>query len=153
VLKGGRTRETTLCITVLQKKGAGPESRRVLLTSSAESYESKLHIKEGGKLVEIGPYLRARGKDEKGKPIYFEQHRDGTETRYDHHARTEHHAEQRALKFANTNGYDILAMAPTSGCCKGCQEALGTELAKVPDNRRSEEALRQYHREQRKRNQ
>lgn len=150
VIEGGKTRDTTLCVTILQKRGEGAESRRVLLTSSAEAYESKVHIK-GGNLKEIGPYLRPRkaengenGRKETKRTLYSVDRLDGVQEEYDPSIRKEHHAEQRAKKYADDNGYEILAMAPTRGCCDSCRKELGAELAKVPEHRRSQAEFRRY---------
>jgi hypothetical protein len=61
-----------------------------------------------------------------------------------------HHAEMKVLHWAKANGYDVVAMAPTRGCCPNCQNALRTTLgekgfnAVVPESRRSAEAFSEH---------
>ena len=94
-----------------------------------------------------------------GKTQTFRFPAEGAAVPYDPHAKTDalgnlntlyHHAEMKVLHWAKANGYDVVAMAPTRGCCPNCQKALRTTLGEKgfnavgAESRRSPEAFSEH---------
>jgi hypothetical protein len=165
--------QTGAC-AVIQKKGGGPDTRKLVQMNSGYSTETRAKVSEDirttfdwakdhsyetkkhGELVEPGPFQK---QSKKQKSAYTKA-RDGSHIPYDPKmkvgpdgelAALEHHAEMKLLRWAEANGYEVVALAPTRGCCPNCQHELqnvlgGEEKFKsvVSANRRTSEAFNQH---------
>ncbi len=165
--------QTGAC-AVIQKEGGGPDTRKLVQMNSGysterrakvaddiratfdwgkdNSYETKIH----GELVEPGP-LKKQSKKQKSA---YTKAKDGSHIPYDPEMKVgpggeltalEHHAEMKLLRWAKANGHEVVALAPTRGCCANCQHTLQKSLggeerfrAVVPANRQTPEAFNQY---------
>jgi hypothetical protein len=165
--------QTGAC-AVIQKKGGGQDTRKLVQMNSGYSTETRAkaaedirttfdwakehsyETKKHGELVEPGPFQK---QSKKQKSAYTKAG-DGSHIPYDPKmkigpdgelAALEHHAEMKILRWAESNGYEVIALAPTRGCCPNCQHQLrkslgGEEKFKsvVPTNRQTPEAFHQH---------
>lgn len=167
-------RQTGLC-AVIQKKVGGPETRKEVILNSGVRSEGRAQAKRAETVVEIIEKAHERGYEPKAHgelvqvgPIkqQVRGHSDvhtldaeGRKVPYDPHSKVnqtgelkvlEHHAEMRLQTWAEANGYEIVAMAPTRGCCRNCQAslkaALGEERFKavVPESRQTPQAYSEH---------
>jgi RHS repeat-associated protein len=139
-IRGRNSGFETFNVAIVQKKGR-PETRRVVITSSTDdrTVPRDVKLRNGETFTNPDPPRQTMRDPETGKRKVMP--REEGDTR--------HHAEQRGKKSI-ADDEEIVAMAPTRGCCPGCQGALGDDLSKVPEHRRSPEAYNRHRREQRR---
>ena len=159
---------------VLQKKGGGPETRKLVQMNSGFSSERRADVAEEigetfewakdkgyepkphGELVEPGPFQK---QSKKQKSAYTKAS-DGSHVPYDPKAKIgadgelavlEHHAEMKIVRVAEARDYEVIALAPTRGCCPNCRHALQTVLggeekfkSVVPATRHTPQAYNEY---------
>jgi len=164
--------QTGAC-AVLQKKGGGPETRQLLQMNSGFSTERRAKAsalnreildwadkngytpKQHGTLVEPGPFKTTS----KGQTSAYTKAADGSRIPYDPKTKIgadgeltvlKHHAEMKIVDWAEAHGYEVVALAPTRGCCPNCQhalqKALGEEKFKsvVPASRQNPKAFGEH---------
>jgi len=161
--------QTGAC-AVLQKKGGGADTRKFNQMNSGLQSERRVNqadqihevqdwakkngydLKPHAEMVEPGPI----GKQSKRKTSSYTKAPDGSHVPYDPKAKfgadgeltvLKHHAEMKILHWAEANGDDVVALAPTRGCCPNCHKELskvlgGEEKFKsvVPPSRQTREA-------------
>ena len=131
-------------VAILQKRGEGPETRKVVILNSGlrPDHDVAPVTDPGGNLVEEGPF-------KKGKETYVKT-ADGEKIPYDPKADNAHHFERRAHSLADKTDHVVVAMAGTRGCCGRCQGFMidkhGEEEFKeiVPESRQNSEAYLDY---------
>jgi hypothetical protein len=108
----------------------------------------------GGRLAEQQPALEGKDPGLKAAAQFaathaFCLHEAGS---YDLDGNNAHHAEMRALKYASTFKYGIVAMAPTKGCCTAAERAFNCNgdltrlgfIERVPAERRTQSGYNAY---------
>jgi RHS repeat-associated protein len=152
---------TTLSVGVVEKNG-DPETRKVVVTTSADNQELPSSVQgamQPGEearatppTIERGPrydnpdYDPAKGKDPRNNPKtktdpVIVDPNTGEQTPYTKAENgvpvegTKHHAEQRMEAGAAENNETVLAQQPTKPCCPGCTKVLGDNgnLSKIPN--------------------
>jgi hypothetical protein len=165
--------QTGAC-AVLQKKGGGADTRKFIQMNSGLQSESRVaradriheiqdwakkndyELKPHAEMVEPGPI----GKQSKKKTSSYTKALDGSQLPYDPKAKIgadgeltvlKHHAEMKILHWAEGNGYDVVALAPTRHCCPNCHHELtrvlgGEEKFKsvVPPSRQTPQAYSEH---------